>query len=227
MLWFTGTLSAAILLFMLAGWAGSAIVRNGDWTEPARNQPHVEIMVETNGLHTGIVVPVVNLQKDWREDFPTARRPAQPYNALPTHLAFGWGEREVFLNTPSWSDLSPATALRVVTTGGDGLLRIGHYVRPAPSEYHRPLRIRPREYARLVSEIEATLPPVPAGTDRKTYTSYEVGSIYHDAHGRYNLTNTCNQWVSDTLAAAGIKTGWWTPFAGGVMKWVEEPGTDP
>ena len=36
----------------------------------------------------------------------------------------------------------------------------------------------------------------------------------------YTAIQTCNQWTSDVLAGAGIRTGWWTPFAGGVMKWV-------
>ena len=219
----TGGLSALVLLFALAGWIGSAIPRNSAWTEPSPTEPHVEVMVETNGLHTGIVVPVVTQAKDWRTVFPSAARPAPPWGVEPTHLAFGWGEREVFLNTPTWADLSPGTALRVVTTGGDGLLRVGHYLRPAPSDFHRPLRLRPEEYRRLVMAIQATLPPSPPGQDRAAYTSYELGSLYYDALGRYTAWNTCNQWVSDTLAIAGVRTGLWTPFAGGVMKWVPPP----
>lgn len=32
--------------------------------------------------------------------------------------------------------------------------------------------------------------------------------------------HTCNQWTGDMLADAGVPVGWWTPFAGSVMKWV-------
>ncbi|MCB2083351.1 MAG: DUF2459 domain-containing protein, partial [Sphingomonadaceae bacterium] len=53
------------------------------------------------------------------------------------------------------------------------------------------------------------------------YADYDV---FYDAPGTYHLGNTCNQWTSDMLAEAGIKTGWWTPFPGGVMKWVPEGG---
>ena len=46
--------------------------------------------------------------------------------------------------------------------------------------------------------------------------------MFYDAPGEYTASNTCNQWTSNMLAAAGVRTGWWTPFAGGVMKWVPE-----
>lgn len=207
------------LLFLIASWIGSSIPRNSDWEEPRNG---IEIMVETNGVHTGIVMPVVNDVKDWRTTFPSAALPT-PGGELPTHLAIGWGEKEVFLNTPTWDDLRLSTVLRVVFRGGDGLMRVGHYVRPAPSETHRPMLLRPSEYARLVREVEATLPPIAPGENRRTYDSYEPGARNYDALGRYTMFNTSNQWVSDTLAAAGMRIGSWTPFAGGVMKWIPRP----
>ena len=202
---------AAVGLFMIAAWAGSAIPRNATWTEPPSG---VEIMVETNGIHTAIVLPLVTAQKDWRGDFPVSDIPAaeRPY----THVSVSWGEREVFLDTPTWADLSPLTALRAAT-GGDGLLHVAHYVRPAPDENARILRLRPEEYVRLVSAIEAQV--VPADM-RGTFPGYDDWDVFYDAPGTYHLGNTCNQWTSDTLAAAGVRTGVWTPFAGGVMRWV-------
>ena len=196
---------------MIAAWVGSAIPRNSTWTEPASG---VEIMVETNGIHTAIVLPLVTAQKDWRGDFPVTDIPAaeRPY----THVSVSWGERHVFLDTPTWADLSPLTALRAAT-GGDGLLHVAHYVRPAPGEDARTLRLRPGEYARLVAAIEAQVLPSNA---RKAYRGYEDWDIFYDAPGTYHLGNSCNQWTSDILAEAGVKVGLWTPFAGGVMKWI-------
>lgn len=223
-LWPLAVIATIFTLYLLAAWLGSAIPRNSGWTEPdAAREAGIEIMVETNGVHTGIVMPIVSDVKDWRTTFPSAALPT-PSGELPTHVAIGWGEREVFLNTPTWGDLRAATALRVAFTGGDVVMRVGHYVRPAPSEYHRPLRLRPDEYARLVREIEATLPPLPPGQTRVSHDSFEMGARNYDARGRYTLLNTCNQWVSDALAEAGVRMGWWTPLAGGVMKWVPEPG---
>lgn len=221
--WLAGALLAPALItiaFFLTAWIGSSIARNADWTEPENG---IEIMVETNGVHTGIVMPVVSEVKDWRQTFPSAGQP-RPDGFIPTHVAIGWGEKEVFLNTPTWGDLKVSTALRIAFFGGDALLRVGHYYYPAPSEYHRPLRLRPDEYARLVERVEAALPELRDGEVRTNYESFEVGARNYDSTGRYTIANTCNQWVGDTLAYAGIGMGYWTPLAGGVMKWVPEPG---
>lgn len=204
----------ALLLFALAGWIGSSIPRNSRWVEPAQG---VEILVGTNGVHTELVLPLVTPEKDWRAEFPAAdlALPSPDY----THVAIGWGEREVFLNTPTWWDLSPMTVLRIVGVGGEGLLHVSHYVRPAPSEDFSPLTLTPAQYRRLVAAIERS---VPQG-ERVRYAGYGLQDVFYEAPGRYTASNTCNQWTSDMLAAAGVRTGWWTPFAGGVMKWVPEP----
>jgi uncharacterized protein (TIGR02117 family) len=205
----------AVLLFALAGWIGSSIPRNSGWQEATGG---VEILVETNGVHTALVLPLVTPEKDWRAEFPASdiALAHRPY----THVSISWGEREVFLNTPTWWDLRARTVLRIVGVGGEGLLHIAHYVRPAPSATARPLMLSRAEYRRLVAAIEQTLPPAP----RTRHPGYGPQDVFYDASGRYTATNTCNQWTSDMLARAGVRTGWWTPFAGGVMKWVPKPG---
>ena len=212
-------LLAVVAAYFLTAWIGSSIPRNANWSEP---DDGITILVETNGVHTGIVMPIVSEVIDWRTVFPSAGEPTRS-GELPTHIAVGWGERDVFLNVATWGDLDPLTALRVVTVGGDTLLRVSHYVRPAPSPDHRPLRLRPWEYERLVRGIEASMPRAALPSLRRSYTSYQVGDVHYDALGRYNPITTCNSWVGNRLAEAGVKTGWWTPFSGSVMKWVPEP----
>lgn len=204
----------AFALYAIAGWIGSSIPRNGDWEEPSDG---VEIMVESNGVHTSLVLPLVTPLKDWRSDFPAGDviLSERPY----THISVSWGEREVFLNTPTWWDLSPITVLRIIGAGGDGMLHIYHYVRPVPGEHIRPLTLRPGEYARLVAAIERAIPPEP----HRAYPGYGRQDVFYDAPGRYTALRTSNQWTSDMLAEAGVQTGWWTPFSGGVMKWVPVP----
>lgn len=205
---------AATALFLLSAWIGSAIPRNGDWVEPAEG---IEIFVGDNGIHTELVLPLVAPEKDWRGAFPSADVDAwdRPY----THVAVSWGERRVFLETPTWADLDPLTAIGAAT-GGEGLLHVAHYVRPAPSSTNRPLRLTSAQYERLVRRIETQVVPA---SRRMRFPGYADWDVFYAAPGRYHMGNSCNQWTSDTLAAAGVKTGWWTPLPGGVMKWVPEP----
>lgn len=204
------------LAFLLSAWIGSSIPRNAEWVQPPEG---VEIFVGDNGIHTEIVMPLVTPQKDWRSEFPATdlADPARPY----THVAVSWGEREVFLNTPTWADLSLTTAINAAT-GGDGLIHAAHYVHPIALPNNRPLRITEPQYAKLVATIEAQLVPP---TQRLRFSGYGRNDVFYDARGTYHLGNTCNQWTSDTLASAGVTTGWWTPLPGGVMKWVPEPAS--
>lgn len=212
--WALAALAALVVVFALFGWIGSSIPRNGGWREPEQG---IEIMVGTNGVHTEIVMPMVTPEKDWRPDFPASDLAVESDEY--THVAVSWGEQEVFLNTPTWWDLRPMTVLRIAGVGGDGLLHVAHYIRPAPSDDNRPLTLTRAQYRRLVAAIERSLPR----GERVRYDGYGPQDVFYEAPGTYTVTNTCNQWTSDTLAEAGVRTGWWTPFAGGVMKWVPSP----
>jgi uncharacterized protein (TIGR02117 family) len=207
------------LVFALAGWIGSSIPRNADWEEPLPAQSrHVEVLIGSNGIHTEIAMPLVTPEMDWRGTFPASDIIAadRPY----THVAVSWGERDFFLETPTWADVNPLTVIGAML-GGDAVLHVAHYVRPAPSSDYRPLRLRPEEYRALVSAILDHLPPA---DERVIYPGYAAHDVFYSARGSYHIGNTCNQWTSDQLARAGAVTGWWTPFPGGVMKWVPELG---
>lgn len=217
--WTALGLFGLIAAYSLAGWVGSSIPRNADWREPAANDPDaVTIMIETNGVHTALVLPLVTPERDWRPIFPDSEiaAPSPEY----THVAVSWGEKQVFLYTPTWWDLRPWTVLRIIGIGGDGVLHVAHYIRPAPADDIRPLRLTHGQYARLVAAIDRSLPK----GRRVLYKGYGAQDVFYDAPGHYTVESTCNQWTSNTLAAAGVKTGWWTPFAGGVMKWVPPVG---
>lgn len=211
------TLAMAAAVYWLAGWLGSSVPRNPGWQEPVAG---ITILVETNGTHTGIIMPVVTPQKDWRATFPALA--AEP-PGLVTHVAVGWGEREVFLDVATWAELELSTALRILFVGGESLVRTSHYVRPAPGLHHRPLRLTYAQYERLAAEIEASLaPPGRDGRRAVLYGSYQPDAYYRGS-GRYTIFRTSNSWTGDVLGDAGVRIGWWTPFAGGVMKWIAPP----
>ncbi len=174
--WAFAALVAIVVLFAFSGWIGSTIARNPHWRPP---ESGVEIMVGTNGVHTELVLPLVTPEKDWRPDFPVEdiAGPDQDF----THVAVSWGEREVFLNTPTWWELRPSTVLRIALFGGDGLLHVAHYVRPAPAADNRPIRLTSEEYSRLVSAIERALPRGP----RVVHPGYGMHDVFYDAPGRY------------------------------------------
>lgn len=215
---FIALVIAIVILAAIAGWAGSSIARNSDWEEPSNGIP---IMLATNGVHTELVLPIDHNGKDWRIVFPGAGDPIK--GKSPTHIAIGFGERDVFLNTPTFYDMKLSTALNVATSGGAGMIRIIPLRNPKTSANRRAFTVSDDQYAKLAAALEADLAPVSTGEPRMFETSsYDRGRYYLSLQ-RYTLINTCNQWTSDRLAMAGVRTGWFTPFSGGVMKWVAEP----
>ncbi|MHA7818532.1 MAG: DUF2459 domain-containing protein [Erythrobacter sp.] len=208
---------APIILFALSGWIGSMWSRNNDWADPdPLAEPTIAVMVGHNGIHTEIAMPLVSIEKDWRTTFPASDIEAalRPY----THVSVSWGERKFFLETPTWADVDPVTVLQAMV-GGEGVLHVAHYVRPAPSDDYRVMHLRPHEYRALVAVIERQLDPPGV---REVLPGYGAHDVFYTASGTYHIGNTCNQWTSDRLAAAGVRIGMWTPFPGGVMKWVPQ-----
>ncbi|WP_336925344.1 DUF2459 domain-containing protein [Altererythrobacter palmitatis] len=209
-------LAGAVLVFLLSAWIGSSLPREVSQSSAGEG---ITIMVETNGVHTGIIMPIVSPEMDWRAVFPSAGWPVN--GRVPTHIAVGWGEREVFLSTPTWADLKASTALRIALAGGEPVMRVSHYVRPATGENFRPLTLSRADYARMAEAIAASL--APADGPHAPLRGVDPHDAYYPARGTYTLAQTCNSWVGDMLAHGGVKMGRWTPFAGGVMKWIDPP----
>lgn len=215
--WAGIALVTTVFLFLLSAWAGSMIPRNADWEEPTlAGERSVTVLVGSNGVHTEIAMPIATPEKDWSAVFPASDIEAseRPY----THVAVSWGERKFFLETPTWSQMNPLTAIRAMT-GGEAVLHVAHYVRPAPASDYRELRLRPEEYSALVASVESHLI---AHDTREVIPGYARHDVFYTARGIYHLGNTCNQWTADQLAAAGVRVGAWTPLPGGVMQWVPE-----
>jgi len=193
--------------YVLAGLVLAMIPRNADWRAPAAG---VTIWIEDNGVHTGIVMPKVAAGVDWRRDFP-ARDLPDPRYAGYDHVAVGWGERGFYLGTPTWSDIRLTTVLHAAIGSADTLLHVEHIPRPANVGQVRAVTLTAQQYRRLAARIRASRG---AGAAIAGYQRYDV---FYPGTGRYDALHTCNAWTSDTLADAGVRVGWWTPFASGVM----------
>ncbi len=180
-------------VYLLAALVLARVPVNAGWTEPATG---VTIFVQSNGVHTGIVLPAGTDR--WH--------------------AYGWGDRAFYLETPRWQDLRPTTAAKALIGSGDTVVHVDELGPFLADDNWRPLRLRPAEYARLRQFIAASL--VPGG---RAIAGYTPSDRFYPARGRYSAIITCNVWTARALAAAGVKTGLWTPFAGDVMRWVPRP----
>lgn len=212
--WTFGGLVALLLLYGAAGLAGGAIPANAGWRETPGGIP---IGIETNGIHTGIVLPAAGHGVDWRS-IVRAEHLSDPRRAG-RYLAFGWGERRFYLETPTWGDLRPATVLAAAAGSDRTLVHVDHLRMLAPTPWRRVVRVSPAEYDAIVAAIRGRF-----ATDRPdAIPGYGPADVFYEAQGRYTAFNTCNTWVGTVLRHAGLATGAWTPFSRSVMAHADAP----
>jgi uncharacterized protein (TIGR02117 family) len=206
-------IGAIIGLYVLAGIGGSLIPSNADWEEPENG---ILLYVHDNGVHTGLVLPRENAVADW-SDLVRPEDLADPRYAS-DHLLFGWGDRAFYLETPTWGDLRPSTALTALFGSEASLVHVDHVATPHEADDMRPLRVTPDQYRRIAGAIRAQFALDENGRSQPV-PGYGPADIFYEAHGRYNAIRTCNEWTGAILRDAGVRIGAWTPFNFSVMRW--------
>jgi uncharacterized protein (TIGR02117 family) len=208
-----GRLVTALLalpaLYLAAALAGSLVPVNRGWREPAEG---TTIYIADNGIHADIIMPVKAQGLDWekligREDFAAVPAGAQ-------WIAFGSGEQRVYLETPSWSDISFKTVWSALT-GGKRVMHV-EYV-PSPYYAAREIRLRPEEYRRLFAAIRADFALGRNGRpQRLDHPGYGPADAFYRATGKANMLRTCNAIAARWLRLAGVGASLWPPFVNGL-----------
>jgi uncharacterized protein (TIGR02117 family) len=208
-------LAAPIVAYGAAGLIGGAIPVNAGWRPPAAG---VTVYLETNGVHTDLVVPAAAAGIDWR-GLVRPEGITDPRYAAYDHLAFGWGEARFYLETPTWADVRPGTVLRAALGSDRTLVHVEHIPAPATGPDVRRIVLRPEEYRRLAAFIRASFAPAAPGARPNVYRGYGDYDAFYSGSGRYDALMTCNAWTGAALRAGGVRVGAWTPFAVTVTGW--------
>lgn len=207
---------AAVLLTALATYAAAA------WAfvllppsppaavTAAAGPPPIEAYVTSNGVHTDLVLPLRAGGIDWTQVFDPAHFGTLPADAA--FVAIGWGDREFYLNTPRWRDLTLGRALGAVSGTGRSLLHVTWLRRAdlGARTWHLPLS--PEQADRLRAHVLRTLAPGPDGRAVAVPGHYGAADAFFEARGAYDLFTTCNTWTGDALRQAGVPMSRWTPF---------------
>jgi uncharacterized protein (TIGR02117 family) len=208
--WLGRALLFVILAYATAGLIGGSIPANIGWKPPARG---VRILVEDNGIHTGLVLPVHAAGIDWSQDFP-ATDITDPRYARFEWIAVGWGDRAFYVETPTWADVNILTVLRAATGSTRTVLHVEHVGEPPLAPDTREIVLTEDQYRRLADYVRAS-----RGPGGKVAAGYGANDVFYDGRGRYSAIRTCNEWTGGALRAAGVRTGAWTPFPVDVMAW--------
>jgi len=191
-----------------------------DFQTNDKRSDSVSIYVLSNGVHTDIALPSQHLVKNWQsvfcKDSFSAKEPAYSY------IAFGWGEKDFYLNTPEWSDLRISTAVKAAFGLGSSAMHVRYLKAPArPSDKTIKLNVTIEQYKKLVQYIEQSFCLSNDCVIKINHPGYGHHDLFYEARGNYSLLKTCNVWTNKALQFCGIKTGFWTPFAQGLMRSIQ------
>lgn len=173
----------------------------------------VEAYVLSNGVHTDLLLPIRSAVVDWTQIFPLADAPAPSADAA--FVAIGWGDREFYLNTPQWADLTFSRALGALTGGNAALLHVTWLSRAQVRRGAYAVPLSTTQYGQLAAYVIAMLPTPRAVQIAGAHYGRE--DAFYEAMGSYNAFETCNTWTGRGLRQAGVTTGRWTPFEQNVI----------
>ena len=197
-------------LYLSAALAGSLVPVNPGWTEPAQG---TLVYLADNGVHADIIMPVKANGLDWAPLIP--KNDFAAISPDMRWLAFGSGEQRVYLNTPTWWDITPRTIWSALT-GGKRVMHVEYVA--SPDYTAREIRLRPEEYRRLWAAIRADFALDGRGRPiRITHPGYGPSDAFYRAVGKENMFHTCNSWVGRWLRLAGVQTSLWSPFVEGLV----------
>ncbi|MGE5339788.1 MAG: TIGR02117 family protein [Gemmatimonadota bacterium] len=174
----------------------------------------VTVFIRTNGVHAEFVFPARG-PYDWSREFPLlsivdARR--VPTLAGFNWIAFGWGDRAFYLETPRWRDLRLGTALGALSGRGPAAMHVEYLVRPQDYKSAR-IDISSAQYRELVDYVRAGFARDAHGrVIRIDHPGYFATDAFFEGTGHYSPWLTSNEWVRRGLARAGVRTASWAPF---------------
>jgi uncharacterized protein (TIGR02117 family) len=132
------------------------------------------------------------------------------------YLAFGWGDRAFYINTPTWNDLNFRTTFIALFLDSKSAIHITWI----NQEYQgwTVVALCDIQLQLLIEYLDGTFKKSPSNNiveiEASGYTQYDK---FYEAIGSFNGIRTCNNWVNDALKAAKVKTSIWSPFDQGVL----------
>ncbi|HVR76086.1 MAG TPA: TIGR02117 family protein [Planctomycetota bacterium] len=177
----------------------------------------IEVHLLSNGIHVDFLVPVKSSVMDWSEKIPRSDFPGAVEDC--THLLVGWGNRNFYLETPTWADLKASTVARVVFWPSATVMHVEYVHGPPTSNAStRRIRIGHGAYRKLCAFLEASFQHKATGAFKiLPGRGYGDADNFYEGVGTYHAFNTCNQWTNRGLKTIGVRTALWSPFPFGIL----------
>jgi len=210
-----GFILGAVFLYIILGLVLPLIPISAEETDDPKV---IEAYILTNGVHTDLVLPVKTKYIDWSQKLPFENTKGKDSNQ--NFIAFGWGDKGFYLDTPTWADLKFSTAFKAAFWLSDSAMHCTYYKKMTVGEDCKKIMLTEKQYQNLIKFIDDKFDKDADGNYQviKTEAVYDNNDAFYDAKGTYSFAYTCNTWANDGLKVAGQKAAFWTPTDFGIFR---------
>jgi uncharacterized protein (TIGR02117 family) len=150
------------------------------------------IYLKSNGIHLDIVlrssyISTVTLDKKY--------------------VAVGWGDKDFYLKTPNFKDLTIATGVKALFLKSEALLHLTNYDE-VKKDWVK-IVVSKKQLKEISNQINEQF----YVSDLTAITGYSLNDFFYKSKGSYSCFFTCNSWVNSILKNANLKACIWTPFS--------------
>ncbi|MEL7270146.1 MAG: DUF2459 domain-containing protein [Bacteroidota bacterium] len=166
------------------------------------------IYLNTNGVHLDIILP--------KKDVDPLLLNGIQHESYERYLAFGWGDEDFYINTPTWEDLTFTNAFSAMFLKSSTLMHVTRY-RSKYSDWVE-VKISENELRQLNAYLLQSFQTNQNG--EKLFLrnqGYTPTDDFYKAVGSYSCLNTCNSWANLAFKRSGLKACLWTPFDFGLL----------
>lgn len=201
------------VLYILSAFLLPKIQVNSDVSEEGKTIP---VYILSNGVHTDIVLPVKNDLHDWSQKVKFENTIAKDSTAI--LVAFGWGDKGFYLETPTWNDLKFSTAFKAASGLSTSAIHATFYKGLKENAQCKRLLVSEVEYMKLVDFINNSFEQYSDSLLKiETDAVYGKNDAFYEAKGSYSLFHTCNTWTNNALKAGNQKAALWTATDTGIL----------
>jgi len=165
---------------------------------PQQTQQEKQVYLLYSNIHSDIVFNIhdINLSR-----FPEFKRKKEGY------LAFGWGDKETYLNTPNIADIKLSTGFKALFLNTPSLMHVSYLPNILRYQNVKVIKLSTPQYNHLKNSILQSF-----NFKGERYKGYGRDDFFYAAKGKYNLFQTCNSWTGDQLREANVSVPYWTPL---------------
>lgn len=172
----------------------------------ASNNKDKNVYLLYDDVHSDLAFNLEEVSEEWIKNLPLVKNKTRGY------IAFGWGDKETYLNTPTWDNLKTSTALKALFIKTPSLMHVSYYHDIIYFTGVKVIKIDKNQSQTIKESIFKSF-----NFKEKWYKGYGKNDIFYTSPYKYTLFNTCNAWTGETLRDANVSMSYWTPFTHNII----------